>query len=186
VHSAAVQGGLLDLMPPQGEVVLPDGCRVRARVCYVADSNYQAETDSTHTLVTFDDALRRRFNVNLTLDYLPPEQESQVVHHLLKERGLRRVDMSLIERVVRLGQAIRRQRQEGSLLTLPAPTIATYVTMMQMAEALPHMSLLQIASDTALGNAGREDRKMAFAVFNEVFGLQPQDEEDPITGRGLF
>ena len=51
----------------------------------MADSNYQAETDSVHTLVTLDDALKRRFSINLTLDYLTPEQEVEVLQHILTE-----------------------------------------------------------------------------------------------------
>lgn len=85
VHSSSVQGGLLNLMT-KGEVVLPDGSEINAReIAWIADSNYQAEQDSTHTLVTLDDALKRRFSVNLTLDYLSTEQEAMVLHHILKE-----------------------------------------------------------------------------------------------------
>jgi MoxR-like ATPase len=187
VHSAAVQGGLLDLMPQAGDVTLPDGSRVGGNVCFAADSNYQAESDSTHTLVTFDDALRRRFTVNVTLDYLPPEQEVQVLSHLFKDQRRQRIDDDLIARVVRLGQRIRAQRHEGNLLTLPPPTIAGHVAFLQMAERVPHLSLQQIALSTALGNASLEDRKVALAVFNEVFGLQQDvDEEDLTKGRGLF
>jgi MoxR-like ATPase len=174
-------------MPQQADVALPDGSRVAGNVCFAADSNYQAETDATHTLVTFDDALRRRFTVNVTLDYLPPEQEVQVLSQMFKGKRLRRIDDDLIARVVRLGQRIRAQRQEGNLLTLPAPTIAGHVAFLQMTERMPHLSLQQIALSTALGNASSEDRKMALAVFNEVFGLQQElDEEDLTKGRGLF
>ncbi len=85
VHSAMVQGGLLNLMC-KGEVVLPGGQRLDVRrVAWVADSNYQAENDSTHTLVTLDDALKRRFTVHLTLDYLSAEQEEQVLRNLMRE-----------------------------------------------------------------------------------------------------
>ena len=85
VHSAMVQGGLLNLMT-RSDVALPDGQRLDVRkVAWVADSNYQAEGDSTHTLVTLDDALKRRFTVHLTMDYLTAEQEVQVLQHLSKE-----------------------------------------------------------------------------------------------------
>ena len=70
----------------KGEVVLPDGAEINVReIAWIADSNYQAEQDSTHTLVTLDDALKRRFSVNLTLDYLSTEQEAMVLHHILKK-----------------------------------------------------------------------------------------------------
>ena len=85
VHSSSVQGGLLNLMT-RGDIVLPNGTRIDGRgIAWVADSNYQAEQDSTHTLVTLDDALKRRFSINLTLDYLTTEQEVQVLHQILKE-----------------------------------------------------------------------------------------------------
>ena len=68
------------------DILLPDGRRLDgSKVAWVADSNYQADGDSTHTLVTLDDALRRRFTINLTLDYLDLLQEVQVVQHILKE-----------------------------------------------------------------------------------------------------
>jgi hypothetical protein len=85
VHSSSVQGGLLNLMSKY-DILLPDGRRLNgSKVSWVADSNYQAEGDSTHTLVTLDDALKRRFTINLTLDYLDPLQEIQVLHHVIKE-----------------------------------------------------------------------------------------------------
>ena len=61
VHTSSVQGGLLDLMT-KDDIVFYDGTRINGQgIAWVADSNYQAEEDSTHTLVTFDDALKRRF-----------------------------------------------------------------------------------------------------------------------------
>jgi MoxR-like ATPase len=84
VHSSSVQGGLLNLMT-KGDIVLPDGSRIDgSRIAWVADSNYQAEQDSTHTLVTLDDALKRRFSVNLTMDYLTAGQEVDVLGHILE------------------------------------------------------------------------------------------------------
>ena len=85
VHSSSVQGGLLNLMS-KSDILLPDGRRLDgSKIAWVADSNYQAEGDSTHTLVTLDDALKRRFTINLTMDYLDLPQEIQVLHHLLEE-----------------------------------------------------------------------------------------------------
>jgi hypothetical protein len=40
-----------------------------------------------------------------------------------------------------------------------------------MVQAMPHLSLLQIAQATLFGNAGREDRQHISGVFGEVFGL---------------
>ena len=86
VHSSSVQGGLLNLMSKY-DILLPDGRRLDgSKVAWVADSNYQAEGDSTHTLVTLDDALKRRFTINLTLDYLDLLQEVQVLQHICRRR----------------------------------------------------------------------------------------------------
>jgi len=88
VFTSSVQGGLLNLMT-QGEIVLPDGTRFSGEgIAWVSDSNYQAESDSVHTLVTFDDALKRRFTLQLTLDYLTAAQEIQVLEHILAKGGL--------------------------------------------------------------------------------------------------
>jgi len=88
VHSPSVQGGLLNLMT-KGDIALPNGRRLKGGgIAWVADSNYQAEQDSTHTLVTLDDALKRRFSINLTLDYLSASQEIQVLQHLMQEGAL--------------------------------------------------------------------------------------------------
>jgi hypothetical protein len=85
VHSSSVQGGLLNLMSKY-DIVLPDGRRLDgSKIAWVADSNYQAEGESTHTLVTLDDALKRRFTINLTMDYLDITQEIQVLQHILQD-----------------------------------------------------------------------------------------------------
>ena len=185
VHSSSVQGGLLNLMT-RNDILLPDGRRIDgAGIAWVADSNYQAEQDSNHTLVNLDDALKRRFSINLTLDYLSGEQEVQVLEYLVVEMKLGTLDRELIAKVVKLGQAIRRQRLEGNLQSLVPPTIYGYLAFLKMAQSLTYLSLQQVAIVTLLGNAGLEDRKLVFSVLNEVFGLQNTQEEDP-TGGNLF
>jgi hypothetical protein len=186
VHSASIQGGLLDLMT-RGDIVLPDGNHMQgAGFSWVADSNYQAESDATHTLVTFDDALRRRFTINLTLDYPSAEQEVLILHHLVKDGQLPAIGNELVVKVVALGQAIRRHRIEGNLLSVPPPTLYGYQALIRMVHSLPHLSLHQIAAATLLGNANPEDQKLVSSVFNEVFGLQSESEEDPTKGGNLF
>ncbi|MBL7222388.1 MAG: hypothetical protein ISS72_00915 [Candidatus Brocadiae bacterium] len=186
VHSASVQGGLLDLMS-KGRVVLPDGRVVDTRgVAWVADSNYQAEGDAVHTLVTFDDAVRRRFDVNLTVGYLSAEQEAEVLRRLMAEGEVATVDDEVLVKVVRLGQAVRLHRSEGSLQSVPPPTIYGYLALLRLLTALPHLSLQQVARATLLGNASPDDQKLVSGVFNEVFGLQGEQDDDPTSGGGLF
>ncbi len=79
----------MDLM---GKIIirLPDGSTIDpSGIAWVCDSNYQAESDSIHTLVTLDDALKRRFSINLTMDYLAAEQEEQILHHLIREMAFK-------------------------------------------------------------------------------------------------
>ncbi|MEW6600127.1 MAG: hypothetical protein AB1499_04075 [Nitrospirota bacterium] len=187
VHSSSVQGGLLNLMT-KGDIVLPDGARINGNIIsWIADSNYQAEHDSTHTLVTFDDALKRRFSINLTLDYLSAEQEVQVLEHIFRETGgSGKINLDLIVKVVQLGNVIRQQRGEGNLRSITPPTIYGYIAFLRMANALPHFSIQQVAQVTLLGNASMDDRKKASSVFNEVFGLQSVLEEDEVMGGNFF
>ena len=77
-HSSSVQGGLLNIMN-RGAVVLPGGSRIDGGgVAWLADSNYASERDSTYVLCPFDTALKRRFSLNLFVDYLSPEKEAQI------------------------------------------------------------------------------------------------------------
>ncbi len=185
VHSSSVQGGLLNLMT-KGDIVLPDGSRIRGQaIAWVADSNYQAEQDSNHTLVTFDDALKRRFCIHVTLDYLPAEQEVEVLRQILKgEKPSGRIDPGLIVKVVELGNAIRQHRSEGKLRSIAPPTIYGYLAFLRAAQTLSHLSIQQIAQATMLGNAGVDDRKHAAGVLNSVFGIHGDPEEDVEMGVG--
>jgi MoxR-like ATPase len=177
VQASSVQGGLLDLMT-RGDILLPDGRRLDGRgIAWIADSNYQADTDATHTLVTLDDALKRRFSLNLTLDYLSASQEVQILRYLTRvEPHARPGDAALCEQVVKLGHVIRQRRAQGTLLSLTPPTIYGYLALLRLASALPHLSLQQAAMSTMLGNASAEDHKLIPGVFTEVFGLQSADE----------
>jgi hypothetical protein len=77
----------------------------------------------------------------------------------------------LIRGVVKLGSVIRRFKAEGKMLSTCQPTIYGYLAFVRMAVALPHLSLLQVAEATLLGNASQEDRRMIPGVFHEAFGL---------------
>lgn len=176
VHSSSIQGGLLNLMT-KGDIVLPDGTRFEGgKIGFVADSNYQAEHSSTHTLVTLDDALKRRFTIQLALDYLSEEQEEQVLLNLFAGSELTLDHRELIRKIVMMGSIIRRHRTQGNLTTLVPPTLYTYHSMIRMAQSLPHFSLQQVAMATLLGNAGDEDKQHVSSVFNEVFGIQVAEE----------
>jgi hypothetical protein len=186
VHSSSVQGGLLNLMT-KSDIVLPDGRHLDGQgIAWAADSNYQAEQDSTHTLVTFDDALRRRFSVNLTMDYLSAEQEAQILGRLVEQMHIGQGGDGLIAKVVKLGNVIRRHRAEGNLQSVAPPTIYGYLAFLRMIQSLTHLTPQQAAMATLLGNASRDDQKHVTGVLNEVFGLRAETGDDPTMGGNLF
>jgi hypothetical protein len=185
-HAPSIQGGLLDLMVNM-IIRLPDESTLDpSGIAWVCDSNYQAESDSIHTLVTLDDALKRRFSINLTMDYLSAEQEEQILHHLIRKWRLKPDLRMFVPKIVKLGQKIRHQRLEGNLQSATPPTIYGYEALFKMLDALPHLSLRDAVFHTILGNTGLEDSKTAMAVFNEVFGLQAEDEEETDLLRSMF
>jgi len=181
VHSSSVQGGLLNLITPS-DVELPDGRRVEGNgICWLADSNYQAEQDSRHTLVPLDDALARRFSVNLTLTYLDPEQELAVVQELRQGKV---TEQQL--QVIKLGHKIRYERAQGRLQSVSPPTIASYLVFIDMMRNLASLSPKQVAQSTLVGNACNDDLKHVDSLLNSVFGLAPEEGQDAEIGENLF
>ncbi len=178
VHSASVQGGLLNLMS-KTDILLPDGSHIDGTgISWVADSNYQADTDATHTLVTLDDALKRRFSINLTLGYLPEEQEEQVLQHLLGKTEIRNEVRDLIPGIVRLGNEIREQKMEGNLQSITPPTIYGYLALLRLQQKMPYTILHDAINATLLGNASQDDSNQALVLFNRIFGLQAEMDLD--------
>ncbi|MCB2231728.1 AAA family ATPase [bacterium] len=181
VHAASVQGGLLDLMT-HDDIVLPDGRRISGHgIAWIADSNYQAAHDSTHTLVTLDDALRRRFGSNLTIDYLPSELESVVLQSLAEQSLQIGVESELVNQIVLLGRLIRRHRSEGNLQSLVPPTIHGYLSFLRKAHSMPGMTHQQVAQATILGNADTKDKELLPSVMQEVFGMRNPEEDKTLT-----
>ncbi|MEW6386508.1 MAG: hypothetical protein AB1491_03215 [Thermodesulfobacteriota bacterium] len=189
-HSASVQSGLLNLMF-KGDIILPDGRRLNGEeIAWVADSNYQAEHEAVHTLVTLDTALKRRFTINLTLNYLSAAQEAMILEYLLRRGhsygGNGIINKELIMKIVELGGLIRQQQTEGNLRSVPPPTIYGYQAFLRMAQNLRHLSLPQVALATLLGNASLEDQQVAAGVLNQVFGLRTSQEDDSTLWGHLF
>jgi hypothetical protein len=189
VHTPSVQGGLLDLIT-NGFINLPDKSKIKGMgIAWIADSNYQAESDATHTLVVFDDALKRRFVNNITMDYMSHEQEIQILKEIIKVEPLLAPVVpsdELIDKVVKLGQEIRSQKLEGNLLSVPMPTICGYLAFLRMAGRLPHLTPQELSMYTLLGLCSKEDRRQVTGVLNKVFGLQTVDAEDPSIGINHF
>ena len=162
-------------------ITLPDGHKISgAGIAWVADSNYAANDEDLHTLVPLDAALNRRFSVNIRMDYLPLKQEVEALQGIAAQMpALKGVQVDLIEKIVRLGQKIRELRADGPLRSLAPPTLYAYMSFLEMSCRLPHLDLLEVAKATLMGNASNEDAKLVPGVFNEVFGLMPDDDDDP-------
>lgn len=193
VHSPSVQGGLLNILE-KNDIVLPGNERIAGKgIAWVADSNYQAEEDSTHTLVTFDDALKRRFSLNIKMGYLQPEQEAHILHSILRngsadlagENATASVAQA-IQQVVRLGHAIRQRKAKGELISASPPTIYGYLTFLRMAAGLPHFSLPDITRNTLLGNVSDDEEEQVAGILNEVFGLRIEFENEPTMGGNII
>jgi hypothetical protein len=186
VHSSSVQGGLLNLMS-KAEVILRDGSRLNGgNICWVADSNYQAEGDSQFSLVPLDSALQRRFSLNLTIDYLDPEAEMKVLGHIIKKDTDLDLDNDLLKEVITLGAAIRNKRMQGSMLSVPPPSIYGYLTYYRMATQLPHLGRQLIARATLLGHANAQDAKQLPIILNDIFSMTFEDEDTEAQNSTLF
>lgn len=99
---------------------------------------------------------------------------------------MKTIKKELISKVVRLGQLIRQHRAQGNLQSVPPPTIYGYLAFLRMAAILPHLSTQQLINATLLGNASMEDRKFATGVFNEVFGIQAEQDDHSAFVGNLF
>jgi hypothetical protein len=180
--TAAVQGGLLNLMT-RGLVCLPNGEVVSgAGIAWIADSNYHVDDASTHILVTQDTALIRRWSVNITVDYMDPEQEVEILLFHMNSGYIPKVEKLLIYKVVELGKYIREERKKGSLTSLAPPSLYGFASFLRAAFRHPQMSLEEIAENTLLGAASGQDREQVRALFADVFGIQKKNTASAAVG----
>jgi len=176
VHTSAVQGGLLNLISTS-DITLPDQSRIPGgHASIITDSNYCAMEDATHTLVVQDEALKRRTPLNLMLNTLTASEEQKIMESLVQNMGLQ-LDVPVIRKIIRIGSMVRQNRKEGNLLSLSPPTIFGYLAAYKMKMKLPHMELAIVLSNTLLGNATRDDRKIVDSL------LQSLNDERVFTGR---
>ena len=177
-HAASIQGGLLDLITPNA-ITLPDDTQIRVAASWIADSNYQVEEEATHSLVPFDEALKRRFAYQVTLPWLSAEQEVEVLRRLLARRlseaQRNRLGEETVRNVVKLGNVIRARRAESTLASLVPPTIFNYLAFLELL-ARTNWSAWDAACVTLIGNVSSRDAKLLPAVFNEAFGLEVDAE----------
>lgn len=186
VHSAAVQGGLLNLLN-RGMIRLPDGTLASGRgIAWIADSNYHTEETARHTLVDEDDALSRRWTVSIPFKYMSPEEEVRVIRHLRGIGQIPDVDDELVVKIVELGRAVRAQRSQGNLPSLAPPSLYGFFAFFRMHDALRELSIQEVAEATLLGAASPSDREQVLGVFSEVFGLRIKGQEETVAKGDLL
>jgi hypothetical protein len=186
VHSAAIQGGLLNLIS-RGAIPLPDGTLASgAGLAWLADSNYSSAETATHTLVTQDDALARRWTISLPFNYLSQEEEARIIHQLIESEQLPEIEEDLIVKGVYLGNEIREQRAQGELLSLAPPSLYGYFSYLRLAAALPHMPIQDVVEATLLGAAAPSDRDKALSLFSNAFGIRIESSNKTLTGGDLI
>ncbi|MBM3211770.1 AAA family ATPase [Candidatus Poribacteria bacterium] len=170
-HNATIQGALLNLIK-RGEIYLRDSSMNINSLCWIADSNYAVMEDWVHTLITLDDALKRRFSINIKIEFLSETEEVIVLNRivqediLLKEKELEQQ----IKQVVKLGNLVRRSKLQGKLTSISAPTIYGYLAFLRLHTFLQR-SPLEAAKSTFLGNASAEDEKELMAAIGETEGF---------------
>ncbi|MBR9977225.1 MAG: hypothetical protein KFH87_03970 [Bacteroidetes bacterium] len=182
---AGIQGALVNIIT-RGDIIHPDGRRYASEgISFVADSNYQDMDDGTYTLCVFDDALRRRYSVNLTLEYLPASTEILILRHLLEREGASTDDETL-SCLVKLGARIREEKRNGRLQSVPPPTIYGYLAVLRLSALLPNYELKDIGENTLLGSASVEDRRLFPALYHDVFGSDAANDADISIGSDLL
>jgi len=178
-----VQGALLNIIS-RGDILTADGRRIPSEgISFLTDNNYQAADDAVHSLCVFDDALRRRFSINITLDYLPAETEEIILRNLASREGLGADEKNLM-RLVLLGEKIRAARADGRFQSLAPPTIHGYLGALRLQALLPSYLLQDVLEHSILGNASSEDRKLFPALYHEVFGAEAVCSEEDVAIAG--
>jgi MoxR-like ATPase len=166
VLNGTVMNGLLNLISKQ-TIVLPSGQHIDgSKLCFLTDSNYQDSEESEYTLCKLDNALRRRFPLNILIDYYSENEEFIILKDILSE-AFEQIDEKLIEKIVRLGKVIRQHKAEGSLSSIVSPTIYGYLSCYRISTSL-NLSTDIVIMNTMLGNAGSDDQALAESILQNV------------------
>ncbi len=169
VHSASIQGGLLNIVGKPHVKALDNQKIPTDNVCFIADSNYQAAGDATYTLVTFDEALKRRFDINLSIPHFPEENQVHIMHDLVYDTLDKTPDVELIKNIINLGQVIRQYKAEGNLVSVSEPNPKGYLTCYELIKNLPGIGVNLAVTNSMLGNAATEDLKLVDTSIQTVF-----------------
>jgi len=179
-HSESVQGALVDMITEA--FLLQEESRVLkvGHVAWVADSNY-ADQEGLYTLVAFDDALRRRFNVNLSMNHPVQEQECAILARLVPG-----APEEEIAKIVSLGSKVRLKKKDGALQSVPPPTLYGYAEFLQLHTRLPHIPVDTVAFTTILGHCSDEDRSLAGNLLSQTHGVAAQIEDQGEEGDAMM
>jgi hypothetical protein len=169
VHTASIQGGLLNIVGKPFVKAFDNQKIPTGNVCFIADSNYQAAGDATYTLVDFDEALKRRWDINLSIPHFPEENQVHMMHDLVHETLDKTPDVELIKNIVRLGQMIRQYKAEGNLVSVTEPNPKGCLTCYEMIKALPGIGINLAITNSMLGNAASDDLKLVDTSIQTVF-----------------
>ncbi len=185
-NHGSIQGGLLNLIY-KGIVILNDGREIdTSRMAFIFDSNYSAEKDGSYNLVRLDTALNRRAQIQLKMEYPSLEQELAILEFICRDYGWT-VPSGLLEKIVKMGEMVRKSKLEGNLQSLVTPTIYGYLSMVQRVIHLPHLGWPRCAQMTLLGNPQTDDLPQVATVLQQVFGVKAGNKETgDVTQENMF
>ncbi len=180
-HYEMIQGALVELI---NDAVLLDNERRLLRVehvAWVADSNYAAdEGGANFSLVSFDDALRRRFSTSIEMGHPSQEQECAILQTLVPE-----APEPEVAAIVRLGAETRSSRRDGALLSVPPPTLYGYAEFLRTRLELPHLPADVVAFASIFGHCSEEDRALAADLLARTHGVgtgEAADDDEAAVG----
>lgn len=165
-----IQSSILNLMS-KDDLILKDGSVVPAgSVCWMFDSNLIATETGSYVLSKFDDAFKRRQDVQIELHYLDVAQEIAVMEYLVqKSMPEKEVDITLIEQLVKLGTSVRTLKDKGQLLSIASPSLYGYTSAYEHIKDLTGLSTAKILKNNFLGNCTTEDKKQVDSLINKIF-----------------
>lgn len=174
-----------------------------SHVSFWTSSNLRAAQDGTYQhagLAERDEAVLRRFVVNLAFGFSDAESEVAVVSRWFEPRADAPVlntyeptpppprgDMTeFVRDMVAIGQAVRAARMEGRLTSIVPPGFGAYKATLKLANALPHVPLDTLARHCLLGNPSLEDEQAADALIRQVLRGEGAAADASEVGGGLI
>jgi hypothetical protein len=167
-----ISTALLDLMT-KSEIEINESTRIPPNtVSFCADSNYQAAgsaSSGNYVLSTLDEAVNRRFEIQLEINFLPKDMEIEVLRFLVQQNlPSEEIDNTLICNIVELGSKIRGLRNSGKISSIN-PTPYNYLAAYRLIKGLPERDVISLLKKTIVGNASEQDKPQLDSLINNVF-----------------